>query len=92
MDRLTTTPGLIHIAENIFSNLERRDLLQCQEVNESWARILRNPWFWYNRLKKNNSHVGKMKGMSCKRQLTLSQCADGESNKIVWDKKETVTA
>ena len=22
----------------------------------------------------------------------MAQCADGESNKIVWDKKETVTA
>ena len=50
MDRITKTPGLIHIAEQIFSNLDRNDLLQCQEVNEYWASILRNPWFWYNRM------------------------------------------
>ena len=55
MDLITTTPGLIHIAEQIFSNLDRNDLLQCQEVNEYWASILRNPWFWYKRMMKNTS-------------------------------------
>ena len=55
MDRITRTPGLIHIAEQIFSNLERNDLLQCQEVNEYWASILRNPWFWYNRMMQKNT-------------------------------------
>merc|ERR1719510_1632336 len=54
MDLITRTPGLIHIAEQIFSNLDRNDLLRCQEVNEYWASILRNPWFWYNRMTQNN--------------------------------------
>ena len=53
MDLITRTPGLIHIAEQIFSNLERTSLLVCQEVNEYWASILRNPWFWYDRMAKN---------------------------------------
>ena len=55
MDRITRTPGLIHIAEQIFSKLERNDLLQCQEVNEYWGSVLRNPWFWYNRMMKNST-------------------------------------
>ena len=55
MDRITKTPGLIHIAEQIFSNLDRNDLLQCQKVNEYWATILRNPWFWYKRMMKNTT-------------------------------------
>ena len=55
MDLITRTPGLIHIAEQIFSNLDRNDLLQCQEVNEYWASILRNPWFWYNRMTQNTT-------------------------------------
>ena len=55
MDLITKTPGLIHIAEQIFSNLERNDLLQCQEVNEYWGSILRNPWFWYDRMLKNST-------------------------------------
>ena len=53
MDLITTTPGLFHIAEQIFSNLDRNSLLQCCEVNEHWANILRNPWFWFNRMKQN---------------------------------------
>ena len=50
MDQITKAPGLIHIAEQIFSYLDRNDLMQCQEVNEYWASILRNPWFWYTRM------------------------------------------
>ena len=53
MDLITTTPGLFHIAEQIFSNLDRNSLLQCFEVNEHWANILRNPWFWFKRMKQN---------------------------------------
>ena len=55
MDLITRTPGLIHIAEQIFSKLDRKNLLLCQEVNEYWATILRNPWFWYNRIMKNTT-------------------------------------
>ena len=53
MDLITTCSGLPHIAEEIFLNLQRNDLSKCQEVNENWASILKNPWFWYNRIKQN---------------------------------------
>ena len=55
LDQIIRTPGLIHIAEQIFSNLDRQNLLQCQKVNENWASFLRNPWFWYNRMKQNTT-------------------------------------
>ena len=55
MDRITTTPGLIHIAEQIFSNLDRKSLFICQKVNENWASILRNPYFWLNRMTQNTT-------------------------------------
>ena len=50
MDLITKTPGLIHIAEEIFSNLDQKSLLECQNVNEHWGSILRNPWFWFRRM------------------------------------------
>ena len=50
MDLITKTPGFIHIAEEIFSNLDRNSLLDCQKVNEYWGSILRNPWFWFHRM------------------------------------------
>ena len=55
MDLITTTPGLIHIAEQIFSNLDRYSLLICQKVNVYWASILQNPWFWFNRMMQNTT-------------------------------------
>ena len=48
MNRITQTPGLIHIAEQIFSNLDRNFLWKCQEVNKSWQSIIQNPWFWFH--------------------------------------------
>ena len=50
MDLITRTPGLIHIAEEIFSNLDRNSLLEYQKVNEYWECIIRNPWFWFRRM------------------------------------------
>ena len=50
MDLITKTPGFIHIAEEIFSNLDRHSLLDCQKVNKYWESILRNPWFWFHRM------------------------------------------
>ena len=50
MDLITRTPGLINIAEEIFSNLDRNSLLESQKVNEYWGSILRNPWFWFRRM------------------------------------------
>ena len=46
MDLITTSPGLHHIAERIFANLDHENLLKCQQVNLSWAMILKNPTFW----------------------------------------------
>ena len=51
MDLITHSPGLHHLAETIFINLNCEDLLNCQKVNENWRRILLNPWFWYNKSK-----------------------------------------
>ena len=53
MDIITRTPGLFHIAENIFSHLDRKSLWQCQKVNDHWWNILMKPWFWFNRMKQN---------------------------------------
>ena len=54
MDLITRTPGLLHIAEKIFSNLDRKSIWQCQKVNDYWWNILMNPWFWFNRMKPKN--------------------------------------
>ena len=46
MEKLINTPGLQHIAEEIFFNLTSMTIDKCREVNESWKNILDNPSFW----------------------------------------------
>ena len=46
MDFITRNPGLQHIIEEIFMNLDHKNLLKCQEVDLSWEIILKNPTFW----------------------------------------------
>ena len=46
-------PGLQHLAENIFSCLNYKDLESCQLVNRSSVSILANPKFWLNKFVQN---------------------------------------
>ena len=46
MEKITQTPGLHHITENIFIYLSHETLLECRKVNEFWRQILQNPTFW----------------------------------------------
>ena len=57
MDEITNSPGLYHIAvaERIFMDLDQEKLLLCEEVNENWKTILKNPWFWYKKCRQNST-------------------------------------
>ena len=47
MNLLTQSPGLRHLAETIFMILSPEDLLfKCQDVNDQWRSIARNPLIW----------------------------------------------
>ena len=45
MDLITNSPGLQHLAEYIFKNLNYMDLEKCAQVNDSWKNICENPYF-----------------------------------------------
>ena len=45
MDLITNSPGLQHLAEEIFKHLNYIDLEKCAQVNDSWKRICENPYF-----------------------------------------------
>ena len=51
MDLITKSPGLHHIAEKIFLELNHKILLQCEDVNKNWKSILdsedTNSSFWF---------------------------------------------
>ena len=46
MEKIINNPGLQHIIENVFLNLDYKDLMVCQLVNKSCKQILDNPMFW----------------------------------------------
>ena len=46
MEKVTDNPGLQHIAETIFLQLDSQKLETCRQVNESWKKILEDPSFW----------------------------------------------
>ena len=58
MDFITKSPGLFHLCERVFLELDYYNLLKCEDVNPQWRNILRasdrpksslilkNPWFW----------------------------------------------
>ena len=45
MEKIINNPGLQHLAENIFWNLDVKDLKICAQINQSCKQILQNPIF-----------------------------------------------
>ena len=48
LEMIIKSPGHLHIAEDIFKNLDQENLTaKCEKVNEDWRNILKNPWFLF---------------------------------------------
>ena len=54
MEKLTKSPGLQHISEDIFKLLDKKSLLECRMVNSSWKEVLDQPIFWLKKMKLEN--------------------------------------
>ena len=46
MEKIINNPGLQHLAEKVFWNLDVEDLKICGQINQSCKQILENPMFW----------------------------------------------
>ena len=46
MEKIVNNPGLQHLAEKVFFNLNVEDLKMCAQINQSCEKILENPMFW----------------------------------------------
>ena len=54
-----TNPGLIHIGENIFGELNHENLDKCSGVCQNWKTMLEDPKVWLTIcVKKAPKHVG----------------------------------
>ena len=57
LEIILNNPGLVHIGENIFNNLDDKDVEVCRDINRSSRQILNNPMFWlrkFGQLSKEN--------------------------------------
>ena len=57
MEKILNNPGLVHLAENVFGNLDDETLKVCGKINNSSKQILANPIYWlrkFSALSKKN--------------------------------------
>ena len=58
MEKIINNPGLQHLAEIFFLNLDVEDMKICKQINKSCKQIFKNPMFW----------LRKFNGLSMKNQ------------------------
>ena len=46
LEQFLENPGILHLAENIFSNLNDAAVEICRNINQISKEILDNPMFW----------------------------------------------
>ena len=51
MEKIISNPGLQHLAEKVFWNLDVEDLRICGQINQSCKQILKNPMFWLRKFR-----------------------------------------
>ena len=51
METIISNPGLQHLAEKVFLNLEIENLKICAQINQSSKQILEDPKFWLKKFK-----------------------------------------
>ena len=82
MDLLTKTPGLQHVAEEIFQNLNVFDLERCEEVSQSWKAILRKPSFWLQKCRKYYGDSNRIRNAWAAWKMAISMVKKKEDNKL----------
>ena len=51
METILNNPGLQHLSEEVFWNLDAEKLKICAQVNQSWKQILQTPIFCLKKFK-----------------------------------------
>ena len=59
MENIIKNPGLQHLVENIFLNLNCENLEKCQLINKSTNQLLENPTFWVKKCIRNGFLVSE---------------------------------
>ena len=90
METIITNPGLQHLAEKIFWNLDTEHLKICGLINQSCKQILENPMFWLKKFR-NLSKENRKKWIKVIKLLKNSEKIDTIISYLQWNlKKEAV--
>ena len=81
LENFMETPGLQHLATNIFLNLNYKDLKACQHVNQSSNSLLQNPRFWIKKFVQKG--LSKSNEMDWLNAIQLTKDTEFEKN-ILW--------
>ena len=81
MEKILNNPGLQHLTEKIFLNLNSAHLKKCQMINQSARKIFEKPMFWIKKLIRN--------GLSEENQNDWIKAIQSETN---FEKKKNITA
>ena len=57
LDLITQSPGLHHILEKIFLNVDILSILECEKVNSVWKGLLNNPKIFLHKIYHNVSCI-----------------------------------
>ena len=87
-ENIVNNPGLQHLAEAIFSNLNFNDLLACQLVNQSSRSILDNPMFWLKKFVQKG--ISKQNEMDWSKAIQLTKKTNYYEKRIALYLKRSI--
>ena len=88
LEEIINSPGLQHIAEEMFLNLDFKDIMACTQINKSCKEIVENPIFWLKKwrlqrgLSKKN-HEDWIKAVQITKNTTLNKNVQAYVEKII---------
>ena len=85
MDNFINNPGLQHLAETIFLNVEVKNLFICQNINWASKKVLENPNFWLKKWKARG--LSKKNHEDWKKAIQLTQNTPFEANIKLYMRK-----
>ena len=92
MESIINNPGLQHLAERIFLNLDTEHLKICRLINQSCKQILENPFFWLKKFK-NLSKENQKDWIKILKEVKNSEKIHAIISYLQWNlKKEAVSA
>ena len=88
MENFINNPGLQHIAENVFLNLNHENLEKCRLVNEYWKNILDNPMFWIKKFIRRGG-LSKKNQIDWMAAIQITSNSDLEANILRYLKQSS---